>query len=80
MQFLPSTWRVYGSGDIMSPHDSILSAAGYLRRVGAPVDYDRAILAYNHDADYLAAVKHFAAAVRDDPLWVQRLYYWSTHE
>jgi hypothetical protein len=79
MQFLPSTWRAYGHGDIMSPHDAIMSAAGYLKRLGAPADYDRAILGYNHDRNYLAAVKDFAAAIRSDPLWLQRLYYWSTY-
>jgi membrane-bound lytic murein transglycosylase B len=79
MQFLPSTWQVYGAGDIMSPHDSILAAAHYLKVGGAPGDYQRALLAYNHDANYVAAVEHFAAALRSDPLWLSRLYYWSTY-
>lgn len=79
MQFLPSTWRVYGSGDIMNPHDSIFAAARYLSRLGAPANYDRAILGYNRSNDYLSAVKHFAAALRSDERWLQRLYYWSTY-
>jgi membrane-bound lytic murein transglycosylase B len=79
MQFLPSTWQAYGSGDIMSPHDSIVAAARYLRAAGAPHNYQRAVLAYNHDSDYVAAVEQFAAALRSGSLWLQRLYYWSTY-
>lgn len=79
MQFLPSTWREYGAGgDILSSRDSIEAAAKFLRRNGAPGDYDRALLAYNRDLDYVAAVQHFAGAVRSDNLWLTRLYYWST--
>jgi len=47
-------------------------------RNGAPGDYDRAVLRYNHDQDYVAAVRSYAAAIRDDPLWLTRFYYWST--
>lgn len=78
MQFLPSTWAVYGSGDITSEHDSVMAAARYLAVAGAPSNYGRAILAYNHDTNYEAAIEHFAAALRSDPLWLTRLYYWST--
>ena len=45
---------------------------------GAPEDYRRAVLAYNHDANYAAAVEHLSAALRSGPLWLLRLYYWST--
>jgi membrane-bound lytic murein transglycosylase B len=80
MQFLPSTWQVVGEGgDIMSAHDSIWAAARYLRRAGAPADYERAVLSYNHDADYLQAIQGLAGAMRADPLWLERLYYWSTY-
>ena len=79
MQFLPSTWQVYGSGDILSSHDSVIAAARYLAIGGAPEDYHRAVLAYNHDENYAAAVAHFAGALRSDPLWLPRLYYWSTY-
>lgn len=80
MQFLPSTWLQYGGGgDIMSPHDSILAASRLLARNGAPADYDRAIFSYNHDRDYVAAVESYAAAMRTDPAWLTRLYYWSTY-
>lgn len=80
MQFLPATFREYGgSGDIMSPHDSIQAAAALLARNGAPADYGRALLRYNHSQDYVAAVTAYAAAIRGDTLWLTRFYYWSTY-
>lgn len=79
MQFLPATFREYGgAGDIMSSSDSIQAAATLLARNGAPGDYDRAVLRYNHSDDYVAAVEAYAAAIRSDPLWLTRFYYWST--
>jgi membrane-bound lytic murein transglycosylase B len=80
MQFLPATWQEYGAGgDVMSPHDSIEAAATFLRRNGAPADYGRALLHYNRDTDYVAAVQAFAAAMRTEPSWLNRLYCWSTY-
>lgn len=80
MQFLPSTWAEVGDGgDIMSPHDSILGAARFLRRYGAPADYGAAVFTYNNDQDYVEAVQRLAAAIRADPLWLPRLYYWNTY-
>jgi membrane-bound lytic murein transglycosylase B len=78
MQFLPSTWREVGEGDVMDPHDSIFGAARYLSRNGAPGNMRRAIFRYNNDLDYVDAVEGFAAAVRADALWLDRLFYWST--
>jgi membrane-bound lytic murein transglycosylase B len=78
MQFLPSTWRQYGEGDIMDARDSIAAAAKYLARNGAPGNMPRAIFRYNNDLDYVDAVEAFAAAIRADPLWLNRLFYWST--
>jgi soluble lytic murein transglycosylase-like protein len=78
MQFLPSTWQLYGTGDIMNPHDSIQAGALFLSRHGAPADYDQAVFHYNRDSNYVAAVKSFASALRAEPFWLTRLYYWST--
>jgi membrane-bound lytic murein transglycosylase B len=80
MQFLPSTWTQYGQGgNIHDPHDSILAAARYLVRNGAPTNMRNAIFQYNHDFDYVDSVESFARAYRADPGWLDRMYYWNTY-
>jgi hypothetical protein len=71
MQFLPATWAAYGMDgdgdgrvDRWDPADAILGAANYLRASGAPGDYHRAILAYNHAEWYVAEVLRWAARYR----------------
>ena len=79
MQFLPSTWTEYGQGgNIMDPHDSILAAARYLQRNGAPYNMRNAIWHYNNSFDYVDSVEAFARAYRADPGWLDRMYYWNT--
>ena len=63
MQFIPSTWRLYGVDgngdgrtDINDPEDAIPSAANYLKASGAPGDMQRAIFAYNHAQWYVDKV------------------------
>jgi murein DD-endopeptidase MepM/ murein hydrolase activator NlpD len=63
MQFLPSTWRVYGvdgNGDKVkdpyNPVDAIFAAARYLRAAGADQDLRAAIFAYNHADWYVDSV------------------------
>ena len=72
MQFLPSTWRVYGlGGNIHDPHDAILGAANYLHANGAPRDYRRALYHYNPSWRYVSAVLRYARLIRADT----RAYY-----
>lgn len=79
MQFLPSTWANWGQGgNIWDPHDAILAAARYLVHYGAPADMRTAIFHYNLDYDYVDAVEFFARAIRADPAWLDRFYYWNT--
>jgi hypothetical protein len=80
MQFLPSTWRIYGmDGDIDDPHDAILAAANYLRRSGAPRDYDRALFAYNHSMHYVRAVRRFASRMARDGRTFLIYYAWQVY-
>jgi hypothetical protein len=68
MQFLPSTWAVYGVDadgdgrrDPNDPDDAIFAAARYLRASGMPEDPEGAIFSYNHADWYVAEVMARAA-------------------
>jgi hypothetical protein len=63
MQFLPSTWRLYGvdaNGDSIkdpyNPVDAVFAAARYLKAAGADQDIRRAVFAYNHADWYVDSV------------------------
>jgi hypothetical protein len=64
MQFLASTWAMYGVDadgdgrvDRWDPADAVYGAAAYLRAAGAPEDYGRAIFAYNRASWYVREVE-----------------------
>jgi len=79
MQFIPSTWAAYGQGDINSYRDSILAAGRYLKAAGAPGDMARAVLAYNHDSRYVAAVTGYAEVMHADPAAYRGYYGWQVY-
>jgi len=63
MQFMPSTWDMYGvdaNGDGVrdpyNPEDAIFAAARYLNAAGMPGDTYGAIFSYNHADWYVAEV------------------------
>ncbi|RCH69063.1 hypothetical protein DT019_10620 [Streptomyces sp. SDr-06] len=67
LQFIPSTWVTWaqdGNGDGVKDPDNVfdaaLAAGMYLcadyRDLAVPADLDRAVLSYNHSADYLRTV------------------------
>jgi membrane-bound lytic murein transglycosylase B len=74
MQFLPSTWAVWGldadadhKADIMDPYDAVYSAARYLcyYNPGAGLaNLKRAVFAYNHADWYVAEVIALAKLYR----------------
>jgi soluble lytic murein transglycosylase-like protein len=77
MQFIPSTWRIYGrGGDIRDPHDAILGAARLLRANGAPARYGPALRAYNPSGLYVDAVSHYAKEIARNPYALYFLYSW----
>jgi len=79
MQFIPSTWAAYGEGDVNSYHDSILAAGRYLRAAGAPGNMPKAVLAYNHDTRYVAAVTGYAEVMHADPAAYRGFYGWQVY-
>ena len=77
MQFIPSTWRIYGrGGDIHDPHDAILGAANYLHASGAPRHLKRALYAYNHSGLYVGAVLRYVGRMKRDRRAFYAYYSW----
>jgi membrane-bound lytic murein transglycosylase B len=67
MQFIPTTWDMYGEGgDIESTRDSIAAAARKLRADGARTDMDGALFAYNNSNRYVRAVTVYARQMETD--------------
>ena len=83
MQFLPSTWDVYGEGSIDDPHAAILAAGRLLAANGAPGDMDAALFSYNHDDRYVRAVSRYADLIVEHPgayagFHAWGIWYWTT--
>jgi hypothetical protein len=74
MQFLPSTWQMYGVDankdnrkDPFNPVDAIFAAARYLRAAGGDTDIQKAIFAYNHAGWYVDSVMLRARVIAGVP-------------
>ena len=77
MQFLPTTWDLYGEGGaIHDPRDAILAAARLLRANGAPGDMAEAVYHYNPSDDYVDAVTRYAAAIERSTLAYRGYWHW----
>src|SRR2546422_6240032 len=77
MQFIPSTWAVYGlGGDVHDPHDAIMGAANYLHASGAPRNYRVALFHYNRSWAYVNAVLLYAKRMAADPRAYFAFYNW----
>jgi hypothetical protein len=80
MQFLPSTWAIYGAGgDIRDDRDAILAAARFLAASGAREDHYRAALRYNPTPRYARAVVAYAARMAADERAFLGYHGWEVH-
>ena len=79
MQFIPSTWARYGTGDINNDHDSILAAARYLKAAGAPGNMQKALFAYNHSQAYVNALVLYAEVMKADPAGYRGYHGWQVY-
>lgn len=79
MQFLPSTFAAYGTGDIHAPRDAILAAGRYLAANGFAADHDGALHHYNHSGAYVRAVDDYAAVLAADPAAFAGYYQWQVY-
>ena len=77
MQFLPTTWELYGEGgDIGDVRDSILAAARLLRANGAPGDMAEAVWHYNPSDSYVGAVTRYAEQIERSRLAYRGYWHW----
>jgi membrane-bound lytic murein transglycosylase B len=68
MQFIPTTWDIYGAGgDIDDAHDAILAAGRLLQANGFARDKGAALWRYNNSWAYVRGVTHHAEVIRRDP-------------
>ena len=68
MQFIPTTWDIYGAGgDIHDPHDAVLAAARLLRANGFARDRAGALRRYNNSAAYVRGVSLHAGVMQRRP-------------
>jgi membrane-bound lytic murein transglycosylase B len=79
MQFIASTWAIYGEGDIESNRDSIRAAARYLKASGAPGNMAAALYAYNPSQRYVRAVTNYAERMRADQAAFRGYYHWQVY-
>lgn len=68
MQFIPTTWEIWGEGgDVYDPRDSILAAGRFLAHFGAPDDMAGALFKYNPSDNYVQAVTAYARLLELEP-------------
>jgi membrane-bound lytic murein transglycosylase B len=77
MQFLPSTWKIYGKGgDIENANDSIAAAARFLKAKGGPANMSKALFRYNNSNNYVQAVTLYAENLKSDPALLADYHAW----
>jgi len=80
MQFIPTTWDIYGAGgDIDDAHDAILAAGRLLRANGFARDKGAALWRYNNSWAYVRGVTHHAEAMRRDPRQFRGYLAWQVY-
>lgn len=80
MQFLPTTWDIYGEGgDIHDPHDAILAAARLLAANGFANDPAGALRHYNDSSAYVEGVLRHAEVMRRRPTALLGFRAWQVH-
>lgn len=80
MQFIPTTWSIYGNGgDINSYHDAIHAAGRLLRANGAPANMAGALFAYNPSNRYVRAVTAYAEQIRANERAYLGYYHWQVY-
>jgi len=80
MQFIPTTWGIYGAGgDIDDPHDAILAAGRLLQANGFARDPGAALWRYNNSWAYVRAITLHAEVMARDPRQLRGYLGWQVY-
>ena len=81
MQFIPTTWDMYGRGDINSPRDAIMAAGRFLKANGHDNGRGRAkaLFRYNNSNNYVRGVSHLADVMKQRPRAFHGYYHWQIY-
>ncbi len=80
MQFIPTTWDIYGAGgDIDDAHDAILAAGRLLQANGFDRDKGAALWRYNNSWPYVRGVTLHARAMQRDPRQFRGYLAWEVY-
>ena len=79
MQFIPTTWDIYGRGDINSTRDSILAAGRFLRAHGFRPVASRGALPLQQLTAYVRGVSLVAKLMQRRPRAFYGYYHWKVY-
>ncbi len=80
MQFIPTTWDVYGNGgDINDPRDAVLAAGRLLQANGFSRDRAGALLRYNNSSAYVRGVTLHAQVIQRRPRAFAGYHAWQVY-
>jgi hypothetical protein len=81
MQFIPTTWDIYGRGNINSVRDSILAAGRFLADQGftEPGGRPEALYRYNNSSAYVRGVTLLAEVMERRPRAFHGYYHWQIY-
>ena len=79
MQFIPTTWDIYGRGDINSTRDSIFAAGRFLKAHGFTRSRAGALFRYNNSTAYVRGVSLVAKLMQRRPRAFYGYYHWKVY-
>jgi len=79
MQFIPTTWDIYGRGDINSVRNSIFAAGRFLKAQGFARSPAAALFRYNNSTAYVRGVSLVAKVMQRRPRAFYGYYHWKVY-
>jgi membrane-bound lytic murein transglycosylase B len=82
MQFIPTTWDMYGRGNVNSPRDAIMAAGRFLKANGHESNgrgRAKALFRYNNSDNYVRGVSLLADVMKRRPRAFHGYYHWQIY-